>query len=155
MIASLLSRLDAYLRGFKDKILANEPLPSAANAYSRLLHSSLEQPYVVSSSPSTILDSSTLVSYSGGRGRVHGGPCGGREGRVFCSGSRGGRGDKKYDHYGGTNIILNLIVGRVFCSGSRGGRGDRKYDHYGGTNIILNLIVGKGMESQVMHIRSV
>jgi hypothetical protein len=43
MIASLLFGLDSGLRGFKDQILASETLPSAANAYSRLLRSSLGQ----------------------------------------------------------------------------------------------------------------
>ena len=89
---------------------------------------SLEQPSAVSSSPSTILDAPALVSNSGCCGKVHGGPCGGHEGRLFCSGSRGG----------------GLTVGQ----------GDRKYNHYGGTNIILNPTVDKGMESQVTHIRS-
>jgi len=41
MIASLLSELDANLHGFKDQIPASETLPTVANAYSRLLCSSL------------------------------------------------------------------------------------------------------------------
>ena len=62
MIAFLLSGLDSKLRGFKDQILASETLPTAANAYSRLLCSSLGQNSTVS------FQSAVLVSSSGGRG---------------------------------------------------------------------------------------
>ena len=86
MIASLLSGLDSDLRGFKDQILASETLPTAVNAYSRLLHSSLGQNSLVTS-----LDSSALLSSSGGSGNSHGG------------GRTSGRGDKKCDHCGGLN----------------------------------------------------
>lgn len=72
MIASLLSRLDPELCGFKDQIIASETLPTVANAYSQLSRSSLGQPSIASTSPSTGLESSALVSNSGFRGGGHG-----------------------------------------------------------------------------------
>ena len=93
MIAFLLSSLDSKLRGFKDQILASETLPTAANAYSRLLCSSLGQNSTVS------FQSAVLVSSSGGRGNSWGGFRGNRGGRGFRGGSHGsgrtgGRGDR-------------------------------------------------------------
>jgi hypothetical protein len=81
MIASLFSGLDSDLRGFKDQILASETLPTAANAYSRLLRSSLGQNSSVS------FESAALVSSSGGRGNSGVVSAGG--GRGFRGGSRG------------------------------------------------------------------
>ena len=60
MIAVLLFGLDPNLHDFKGLILASETLPSAANVYSHLLHSSLGQ-----GSIDTTLESSTLVSSGG------------------------------------------------------------------------------------------
>ena len=70
----------------KFQILASQTLPTTVNAYSRLLHSSLGQNSIVTS-----LDSSALLSSSGGSGNS----CGG--------GRTSGRGDKKCDHCGGLN----------------------------------------------------
>jgi hypothetical protein len=99
MIASLLFGLDSDLRGFKDQILASETLPTTANTYSRLLHSSLGQHSTVTS-----MESSALVLSSGDRGSSCGGFRGGHGGCGSRGGSRtGGRGDKKCDHCGGTN----------------------------------------------------
>ncbi|KAF9603065.1 hypothetical protein IFM89_033790 [Coptis chinensis] len=95
-IATLLRGLDQELKGFKDQILASESLPTAANAYSRLLRSSLGQ----SSTPSPNLrESSAFVSSSAGRGGFRGG----RSTRGVRGGRTGGRGDRKCDHCGGTN----------------------------------------------------
>ena len=69
MVASLLSGLDSNLSGFKDQILASETLPTIANAYSRLLCSSLGQE---GSTPSALIastsESSVLVSGNSGGG---------------------------------------------------------------------------------------
>ena len=102
MIASLLFGLDSDLRGFKDQILASETLPTAANAYSRLLSSLLGQNSSVS------FEFAALVSSSGGCGNSRGGFRGNHGGRGFCGGSRGsgrigGCGDRKCDHCGGTS----------------------------------------------------
>ena len=102
MIAFLLSGLDSKLRGFKDQILASETLPTAANAYSRLLRSSLEQNSSIS------FESTALISGSRGRGNSWGGFRGNHGGRGFRgisrrSGRTGGRGDRKCDHCGGTS----------------------------------------------------
>ena len=80
MIASLLSGLDTDLQGFKDQILASEILPIAANAYSRLMHSSLAQ----SSQGSSIAPPSeffALVLSGGGHGSRFRGSRGGRDSR--------------------------------------------------------------------------
>ncbi|KAF9605352.1 hypothetical protein IFM89_016487 [Coptis chinensis] len=83
-IATLLHGLDQELKGFKDQILASESLPTAANAYSRLLRSSLGQ----SSNPSpNLIESSAFVSSSSGRGGFHGG----RSTRGVRGGRTGGR----------------------------------------------------------------
>jgi hypothetical protein len=102
MITSLLSYLDSDLRGFKDQFLASETLPTAANAYSRLLCSSLEQNSSIS------FESAALISSSGGRGNSRGGFRVNHGGRGFRgisrrSGHTGGRGDRKCDHCGGTS----------------------------------------------------
>ena len=102
MIASLLFGLDSDLRGFKDQILASETLPTAANAYSRLLSSLLGQNSSVS------FEFAALVSSSGGCGNSRGGFRGNHGGHGFCGGSRGsgrigGCGDRKCDHCGGTS----------------------------------------------------
>lgn len=85
MIATLLSGLNPSLSGFQDKIIASEKLPTASNAYSRLMRSTLGQ-----SSTVTPMETSALVSSSGGRGGSRGGYRGGRSG-----GRRGGRSDNR------------------------------------------------------------
>lgn len=96
MIASLLSGLDSDLCGFKDQSLASETLPTAANAYSRLLRSSLGQQSTVTS-----LESSALVLSCGSCGSSRDGFRGGHG--SGGGGRTSGRGDKKCDHCGGTN----------------------------------------------------
>ena len=72
MIVSMLSSLDSDLRGFKDQILASKTIPAVANAYSCLLHSSLDQSTIVGTTCSTPLKSSVLISSSTQRGGYHG-----------------------------------------------------------------------------------
>ena len=69
MMAFILMGLDYDLQGFKDQILASETLPSAANAYSRLLRSCLGQASSTSES-SQPLSSFALISSSSDRGRI-------------------------------------------------------------------------------------
>ena len=123
MMASLLSGLDPELRGFKDQILASDTLPSAANAYSRLLRSSLGQ---AQSTVGSSLSSSALVSSSGDHGSTRGGFHSSSGSRSSSFGSRGSRGGGSRS--GGSR-------GR-FRGGSSSGpgsriRGDRKCTHCG------------------------
>ncbi|KAF6135998.1 hypothetical protein GIB67_006890 [Kingdonia uniflora] len=107
MVASLLFGLDPSLRGYKDQILASETLPTVVSAYSRLARSSLGQSTVVLTSESSAFISSGGNHYRGGdhfcggfRGSHGGGRLGGRS---YGRRGRGGRGDKKCEHCGGTN----------------------------------------------------
>jgi hypothetical protein len=92
LIAYLVSSLDSDPHGLKDHILANENVPTAANAYSRLLLSSLGQNSTVNGSTVTSLESFVLVLNSGCCGSF----CGGCGDCGFHGGSHGHGGSKTW-----------------------------------------------------------